>query len=469
MHFNSLTFFVFLVVVYAGYLLASHRWQNRLLLCASYIFYCVWDWRFLGLILLSTAVDFVAGHAIHHSVHQNRRRWFLGISIFTNLLILGFFKYFNFFISSSADLLQWLGINYSWNTLSIVLPVGISFYTFQSMSYTIDIYRRQCAPTERFSVFALFVAYFPQLVAGPIERASKLIPRIESPRKITFDLTTRGLFLILLGLVKKITIADGISPSVDQVFGSTVASAGEIALACYLFAIQIYCDFSGYSDIARGVSKLFGIELVVNFRAPLLSSNPSDFWARWHISLSTWMRDYIYIPLGGNRHGWLTKIRNTLVTFLLSGLWHGAAWSFVLWGLFHGSLVCIWHLLRPVEKTRSMLTKTIIFVFHFHLFAYGWMLFRASSFDQIRYFTAAIFVDANLRSWTTVNIIQPTASAVFAIAVIFAFDLLVVWTGDDKFYRRLPPWVRSGLYAILLVLLDLGFAHVPTEYVYFQF
>src|SRR5882762_9892636 len=262
------------------------------------------------------------------------------VSLVTQLGLLGVFKYFNFFAESLAVALNSIGIQSSSLHLNIVLPVGVSFYTFQSLSYTIDIYRRVFKPTDRFFDFALFVAYFPQLQAGPIERARQLIPQLASPRHITLDQTSRGLYLIIFGLFKKIAIADGVSPVVDQIFATSgQVSWIDIVIGTVLFAVQIYCDFSGYTDIARGVSKLFGIELTLNFNHPYFASNITEFWRRWHISLSTWLRDYLYIPLGGNRKGVAKTYRNLMLTMLLGGLWHGASWTFVIWGGYHGALL----------------------------------------------------------------------------------------------------------------------------------
>ena len=262
-----------------------------------------------------------------------RRKLCVVVSVVANLGILGVLKYFDFFVESAEDLARVLGADPHWLRLDVILPVGISFYTFQTMSYTLDLYRRQLEPSERFLDFALYVSFFPQLVAGPIERARNLLPKISAPRSLSFDDTTRGLFLIILGFMKKVAIADGVAPAVDSVFnsGGSVSSL-DVTLGTLLFAVQIYGDFSGYSDIARGTARLFGIDLMTNFRLPYFSANPQEFWSRWHISLSSWLRDYLYIPLGGNRLGASRTYRNLMTTMLLGGLWHGAAWNYVLWG-----------------------------------------------------------------------------------------------------------------------------------------
>jgi len=304
MIFNSLVFFVFLAVVLGAYYCLSRRYQNYLLVIASYVFYGYWDWRFLFLIFISTIVDYYCGHGLDKAVSLRRKKTYLWLSICVNIGILLFFKYFNFFIDSAQVLLSRFGLNQSLPVMNIILPVGISFYTFQTLSYTLDIYRGKMKPTTDFLTFALYVAYFPQLVAGPIERARRLLPQLSSSRTVGWPQIGIGMELILIGFFKKVGISDMLAPMVDLRFQYTqYASWSDLLLAVYLFSIQIYCDFSGYSDIARGVSKLFGIEIMRNFEQPYLSQSVTEFWRRWHISLSSWFRDYVYIPLGGNREG----------------------------------------------------------------------------------------------------------------------------------------------------------------------
>jgi alginate O-acetyltransferase complex protein AlgI len=335
--FNSFEFAIFFSCVYGIYLLSNHRWQNRWLLLASYIFYGTWNWKFLGLIWTSTVIDYYCGKKIHETPSRNRRKAILLLSIGTNLGILAFFKYYNFFANSFESLMHIIGWRVDALTLQIVLPVGISFYTFQTMSYTIDIYRNKIEPTDRFLDFALFVTFFPQLVAGPIERAKNLLPQVSSDRVVTWEKLKEGVWLICWGLFKKVFIADNLAKIVDPVFSaSNPISGAEALIAVYAFAFQIYGDFSGYSDIARGISKLLGFELMLNFRMPYFSKNIREFWSRWHISLSTWLKDYLYITMGGNRFGTLRTYRNLFLTMAIGGLWHGAAWTFVFWGMFHG-------------------------------------------------------------------------------------------------------------------------------------
>jgi len=387
MQFNSVEFATFFSVVFLLYLVVSHEWQNRLLLAASYLFYAAWDWRFLSLILISTAVDYTCAIRIHAS-QGRRRRLFLIASMVTNLGILSLFKYFNFFSDSLIGFLGLFGLHATPCTLNIILPVGISFYTFQTMGYTIDVYRRRMEPQRRFGVFALFVAFFPQLVAGPIERASRLLPQITTRRHVTSEKLGRGAFLILYGLFQKIVVADNLAPVVDQVFGGPVpGNALHILLAVYAFAVQIFCDFAGYSNIARGVAACLGFDLMVNFHSPYFAVNPVEFWKRWHISLSSWLRDYLYIPLGGNRGGTLLTLRNLALTMLLGGLWHGARWTFVLWGAYHGLLLVAHRLYVQLTsglsdersaRLRHVWTACKWAVF-FHLVCLGWIFFRAQS------------------------------------------------------------------------------------------
>jgi len=353
MLFNSIEYFFFLPTVFIVYWFLfgkNIRAQNLFILICSYIFYGWWDWRFLSLIFLSTVVDFFTGIYLNKTTKYKKRKNLLLISIVFNLSLLGFFKYYNFFINSWIDLISNFGyeINSIW-TLKIILPVGISFYTFQTMSYSIDIFNNKMKPTKDFISFAAFVSFFPQLVAGPIERASNLLPQILNNRKFKFQQGVQGLRLIIWGMFKKVVIADSLAPIVDHIFSNyQELSGGILLLGLIYFSFQIYCDFSGYSDIAIGTAKLFGIEIMSNFKFPYFSKNIEEFWSRWHISLSSWFRDYIYIPLFNkiddddlinqtNRFKW-HGIKVTLIVFMVSGLWHGANWTFIVWGLIHSIL-----------------------------------------------------------------------------------------------------------------------------------
>ena len=350
MVFNSLQYLVFFPLVFAVYWQLKRRGQNVLLLLASWFFYAMWDWRFLGLMLLTTGVDFGVGRYLAMTEDDKKRKLAFGLSLGLNLTVLGFFKYFNFFVGSAADLLQTFGLDASEPTLRVLLPVGISFYTFHGISYTFDVFRRDIEPADDLLDFAVFVAFFPQLVAGPIGRAHLQLPQFEHERPpLRWEQARSGLCLILLGLFKKVAIADALAPFVDRTF-TEPGRASWISLlgGAYAFALQIYGDFAGYSDVARGSSRLLGIELPLNFEQPYLSRNITVFWRTWHISLSNWLRDYLYIPLGGNRGSRAKTYRNLMLTMVLGGLWHGAAWTFVAWGTLQ----------RPVPLRPPMVHRT---------------------------------------------------------------------------------------------------------------
>ena len=342
MLFNSPEFLLFLPIVFGLYWFVTQRnlkAQNLLLLVASYVFYGWWDWRFLGLIALSTIVDFLVGIRIEEAPDKARKKRWLWVSLAVNLGILGYFKYANFFIENWISAWQSLGVTMHASTLQVILPVGISFYTFQTLSYSIDIYRGNLKATRDPVAFGAFVSFFPQLVAGPIERATNLLPQITSPRSFTYEQGRDGMRLILWGMFKKVVVADSCAPYVDMCFDNPEAFSGStLILGAILFSFQIYGDFSGYSDIAIGTAKLFGFELMTNFKFPYFSRDIAEFWRRWHISLSTWFRDYLYIPLGGSRVSKPKAIRNVFVIFLVSGFWHGANWTFIVWGGIHALL-----------------------------------------------------------------------------------------------------------------------------------
>ncbi|MEN8184296.1 MAG: MBOAT family protein, partial [Myxococcota bacterium] len=391
MLFNSLEYALFLATCFVLHALLPQRLRNALLLAASYLFYAAWDWRFLALILASTGVDFLVGRALESRPDEPvRRRQLLGVSLAANLGLLGTFKYAGFFVESFLELAAAVGVHAPEPLIRIVLPVGISFYTFQTLSYTIDVYRRRTPATRNLLDFALFVAFFPQLVAGPIERAGRLLPQMRK-RRLEIERIAAGGWLLLWGTYKKVVVADNLAPLVEAVYAPGASpAAGELAFASVAFALQIYCDFSGYTDIARGSARLFGFELMLNFRLPYLATSPRDFWRRWHISLSTWLRDYLYIPLGGNRSGRIVSQRNLMITMLLGGLWHGAAWNFVLWGGYHGGLLAVHRALLPVlERIRPGAAAaraawwTLRVAATFLLVLLGWVLFRVDSLGHL--------------------------------------------------------------------------------------
>ena len=476
MLFNTLQFAIFFTIVYILYLTFNHKWQNRMLLIASYIFYGSWDWRFLSLIWISTVLDYFCGIIIHESDDARRRKIFLVFSIFGNLLILGVFKYFNFFAANLQELLGIFGFSMHPRFLHIILPVGISFYTFQTMSYTIDIYYKKMKPTKRFFDFALFVAFFPQLVAGPIERAKHLLPQVLAPRKLTLEKFYEGCFLIFWGLFQKVFVADNMVRIVDPLFSSDGPYNGvKVLIALYAFAFQIFCDFAGYSNIARGLGKCMGFDIMINFNAPYVATNPKMFWQRWHISLSTWLRDYLYIPLGGNRKGELITYRNLAITMLLGGLWHGAAWTFIIWGAYQGILLIIHRLLEPwlekVPKPRNYFTiriwQIVRGVFFFQLVCIGWLIFRAQSVKQIWHMLCALVFNFHFEPGFGLKL-DFLQFMFFSFIVIVVFisqflknDVLVV------FKTSIP--VRIAFYMVCFFLLLIFGVTGGNEFIYFQF
>lgn len=402
---------------------------------------------------------------------QQNQRLFLIFSVVINLTILAFFKYFNFFIDSAESALSQLGIeNTDFFHLNIILPVGISFYTFQTISYSFDIYRKQIKPTQNFLDFALFVSYFPQLVAGPIERANALLPRILAPRKPSIEQFKRGITLIIWGLFKKVAIADGVAGSVNSIYNTTgTVSWLDIVLATVLFAVQIYCDFSAYSDIARGTSKLMGIELVRNFNLPYFSQNPSEFWRRWHISLSSWLRDYLYIPLGGNRGGEYKTYRNLSITMLLGGLWHGAAWNFILWGGYQGLALSIHRYFsqKTTQKTQALAWRKLVNIsFFFIITCYGWLLFRANSLEQVMTFTEILISQPT--DWS-LSMKRPTLAALLALPLLITYEVLEYKTGKIRFYQNTPIPILGISLAMIIWLITMGLSNEPTQFIYFQF
>jgi alginate O-acetyltransferase complex protein AlgI len=473
MVFNSLHFIWFFAFVYAAYRLLPHRAQNWLLLAASYYFYAAWDWRFLGLLLASTIVDYSCGLALGRTESPVRRRLLLCLSLGFNLTLLGFFKYFNFFADNLHVIFGALGWSVDFVTLRVLLPVGISFYTFVTMSYVIDVYRREIAPTRDLLDFAVFVAYFPHLVAGPILRATRLLAQIDRPRHITREQLRDGAWLILWGYFQKVFVADNLAGLANAVFDPGVSHTGvNVLLGVYAFAFQIYGDFAGYSNIARGTSKLMGIELIENFRFPYFVRSPQEFWRHWHISLSTWLRDYLYIPLGGSRGSeWQTR-RNLLVTMVLGGLWHGAAWTFVLWGIYHGVLLVTTRAAERVKAIAAFLhgdgvfVRALSIVLMFHVTCYGWLIFRARSARQIANLTTALFT-----TFAPASIDLP---GLFVPLVLYTAPLLLVhaieaWHDDVLIVPRLPVGVRYSVYAAAFYLVMLFGNFGGAEFIYFQF
>ncbi|MCA9537263.1 MAG: MBOAT family protein [Myxococcales bacterium] len=461
MLFHSPVFFVFFAVVFAVHRGLGVRGQNAVALLASYVFFGWWDWRFLGLLWLSTGVDFLCALRIEAADARARRRW-LWVSLAVNLGLLGFFKYAGFFVDSAVDLLTALGFAAHRPTLAIVLPIGISFYTFQTMAYTIDVYRGRLAACRDPLRFAVYVAWFPQLVAGPIERATHLLPQFAKRRVADGEALASGAVLMLIGYVRKVAIADTVAPHVDAVFANPAAhGSGALALCVLLFALQIYGDFAGYSDIARGASRMMGVELMENFAHPYFATDITAFWRRWHISLSSWLRDYLYIPLGGNRGGpWRTD-RNLMLTMLLGGLWHGAGWNFVAWGGLHG-LALLMH--KRVQRSGEAGRARRVFGWLLTMAVVGlaWVFFRAADFGQAWAVLSGIVAFEGGAARRTLLI---AAVALFALLFI---DVPQARAGDHLALRRWPWWLRGPVYAgMALAAVLLSGTEVP--FLYFQF
>lgn len=472
MLFNSWEFLIFLPVVLVIYYTLSRRAQNVWLLLCSYFFYGWWDWRFTSLLLISTVLDFNCARQMERRPRQ--ARLFLIGSLCGNLGILGMFKYVNFFMDSTVRVLNSFHLHPNVPALKVILPVGISFYTFQTLSYTIDVYRGKLKPTHNFIDFALYVAFFPQLVAGPIERAANLLPQMQKKRVVDERMFTTGLFLILIGYVKKVGIADAVAPYVESAFANPNGRySTHLLIALYLFSFQIYCDFSGYSDIARGVGRLLGVKIMENFNQPYFSTNVTEFWRRWHISLSSWLKDYLYIPLGGNRHGKVKTYRNLMLTMILGGLWHGAKWTFVIWGTLHGLYLVIHKLIlgdRQVSLVQRLQSPAdcVRFImkslFTFHLVTLTWVFFRSGDFSHAFGYLRGILV------WhgPLIDIVDLARLAFYGALIGF-----IDWTQ----YRRgnhvaMLEWhwaIRSAVYVSLVLVIILGGTSSNVPFIYFQF
>ena len=476
MIFNSLEYLIFLPLIFILYWFVcnkSLKLQNLLLLTASYVFYGWWDWRFLGLIIFSSFVDYYCGILINAAVEQKNKKKWLILSMLVNLGFLGVFKYFNFFSGSLSELFLKIGYQLDTLTLDIILPVGISFYTFQTMSYTIDVYRGKLKPTKDMITFFSFVSFFPQLVAGPIERATNLLPQFYTERKFEIEKAKDGLRQILWGLFKKIVVADNCAMVVNQVFeNSSDHTASALVIGAVFFSFQIYCDFSGYSDIAIGTSRLFGFNLMKNFSFPYFSRDVAEFWRRWHISLSTWFRDYVYIPLGGSKGGMTMKIRNTFAIFLISGLWHGANWTFLAWG-FLNALYFLPLLLLNRNRTNTDTVAAgklwigfregIAVLTTYAITVFAWVFFRAASIENAFLYIKGIF--------STTILSDPNIDVK---PFIFILLLVVIeWYQREKEHglemgSGLKATSRWLIYLILIFII-LFFGAVSQPFIYFQF
>lgn len=482
MLFNSIDFAVFLPVVFLLYWFATGhnlKVQNALIVVASYFFYGWWDWRFLSLILFSTVVDYTAALIIHKENNPLKRKLLLFISLAVNLGFLGFFKYYQFFIDNFIAVFKMFGHRFEAGSLSIILPVGISFYTFQTLSYTIDVYRRKLEPTRDFISFSAFVSFFPQLVAGPIERATNLLPQFYSKRSFDFTKAVDGMRQILWGLFKKMVIADNCAGFANDIFNNSyVANGSTLLFGAVFFAFQIYGDFSGYSDIAIGTSRLFGFELMRNFNFPYFSRDIAEFWRRWHISLSTWFRDYLYIPLGGSRGNKFSQIRNTMIIFIVSGFWHGANWTFIAWGALN-ALYFLPSLLSGKNRsnldtvasgrTLPNLKELLAMLSTFALTVLAWIFFRASDLTHAFDYLSGIFSSTLFSSPDITEKTQAIATAVFIL-----FLIIMEWRGREtqyalaNFQSTHSRWQRHVFYYVIILLI-FWYGGMEQEFIYFQF
>lgn len=483
MIFNSIDFAIFLPIIFILYWFVVNKnlkAQNLLLLVASYVFYGWWDWRFLSLIIFSTLVDYTIGVCLSKEANLNKRKLFLWSSIFVNLGFLAFFKYYNFFLDNFITAFSFFGTEINANSLNIILPVGISFYTFQTLSYTIDVYRKKIEPTTDFISFATFVSFFPQLVAGPIERATNLLPQFYKKRDFDYSRAVDGMRQILWGLFKKVVIADNCAKYANLIFNNSDDYNGStLVLGAIFFTFQIYGDFSGYSDIAIGTSKLFGFNLKQNFASPYFSRDIAEFWRRWHISLSTWFRDYLYIPLGGSRGGTWMSIRNVFIIFIVSGFWHGANWTFIIWGTLNALYFLPLLLFKKnrvninivaQEGYLPSLKEFFQMSITFGLTVFAWIFFRAENISHAWKYFRGIF---SLSLFELPSIKQGLSNAIPTMFFLIFF-LILEWIGRNQKYaiERLGfKWKRQYRLALYYAIffLVIWFNNTEQEFIYFQF
>jgi alginate O-acetyltransferase complex protein AlgI len=489
MLFNSLSFAFFLPVVFLLYWFATNgslKFQNILLLLSSYFFYACWDWRFLFLLMFSTLLDYYTGLKMDNSESKANRKFWLWLSVIINLGFLGVFKYYNFFAKSFADAISNVGLHINPWTLKVILPVGISFYTFHGLSYVIDIYNKKIQAEKNFYEYALFVSFFPLLVAGPIERATHLLPQVKSKRIFDRTKAVDGLRQVLWGLFKKIVIADSCAQFANIIFNNASSySGGVLVLGALFFTFQIYCDFSGYSDIALGTARLFGFDLLRNFAFPYFSRDIAEFWRRWHISLSTWFRDYLYIPLGGSKGGTLIKVRNTFIIFIVSGFWHGANWTFIMWGFLNALYIMPSILLSTnrnnldiVAEGKYLPTAKELFqmIITFTVTVIAWVFFRASSIHHAFSYLKDMFKGLfNKVDYTyTFHFLKNEVGMILPVLIVFFF--IIEWFGRENQYAiqtwglKFPRFVRWAFYyGILLLIFYYAGTGTQQEFIYFQF
>ncbi len=475
MWFDTPAYILFLILVVSIYWRLGRTGQNVFLLAASYVFYGWWDYRFLLLMIGSTTIDFFIARAIARTTNLSTRRTLLIVSLVINFGILGVFKYFNFFVDSSMHVFNTIGFRVSRHFLRVILPPGISFYTFQEVAYIVDVYKGKIRASESFIDYALFISLFPHLIAGPIQRPSHLLPQVQHDRTFGEERFFDGIMLILSGLFRKCVIADNCALLANAVFSGNFGTPNlaVLAIGSYAFAWQIYGDFSGYSDIARGSAQLLGFHFMVNFRQPYLATSLQDFWRRWHISLSTWLRDYLYIPLGGSAEPGYKTYRNLLLTMLLGGLWHGANWTFVIWGWLHGLGLAVERYLRSYWSKFASLSNAVRQpvvhtwvkrIFFFHLVCLGWIFFRANSV------TNAVNLLRGLGQihWQPEYLIAFKLLALFTIP-LFIVDLLLEYSGDEYMLQSSAPMARVVAAVSMLALITFFSANQANAFIYFQF
>ena len=482
MLFNSIDFAIFLPIVFILYWFVTNKklkLQNLLIVIASYVFYGWWDWRFLSLIIFSTVVDYSVGLKLKNEENKTKRKIFLWTSILVNLGFLGFFKYYNFFLDNFITAFSFFGMEIKSNSLNIILPVGISFYTFQTLSYTIDVYKRKLEPTKDFIAFSAFVSFFPQLVAGPIERATHLLPQFYGKRTFDYSKAVDGMRQILWGLFKKVVIADNCAEFANQIFNNSADMNGStLVLGALFFTFQIYGDFSGYSDIAIGTARLFGFDLMRNFAFPYFSRDIAEFWRRWHISLSTWFRDYLYIPLGGSRGGTLMKVRNTFIIFIVSGFWHGANWTFIVWGALNAIYFLPLLLTNNNRNNLEIVAQGKFFpsikeflqiLITFGLTVLAWIFFRAENIGHAFSYISEIF-SISIFEIPKFSGMTKALTTIFLVGIF----ILIEWKGRESQYAIAHlgiKWKRPLRYAMYysIIIAIFWFGGKEQEFIYFQF
>ena len=473
MLFNSVEFIVFLIIVFATFWIIPREkinWRNSILLISSYFFYGWWDWRFLALIFFSSIIDFLVGYQLGYTRSKAKRKALLAFSMVINLGLLGFFKYYNFFLESFVESFRFFGQAPDISRLNIILPVGISFYTFQTMSYTIDIYRDKINPTKNLLGFLTFVSFFPQLVAGPIERASHLLPQFFQKKVFDYPYAISGTKLIVWGLFKKVVIADNAAILVNGIFSSYESQNSiSLILGSLLFSFQIYCDFSGYSDIAIGVSRLFGFDLITNFKFPFLARNIGEHWKRWHISLTSWFRDYLYIPLGGNRKSPSRTYINVFVVFLVSGFWHGANWTFIVWGTLHGLFYLIYFKYgKKSDEEYSSFSMASLFkiLLTFFLVSLAFVFFRSETLMDSYLYLKGIFVGSGSANFA---LSSSRHTLIMGITLLSCLILVAFEMYSSRKKISEIPFNPASLGVLVLLILFMGAFKNHIDFVYFQF